>query len=297
MYTRPTYSIKILLRHVTRPLVLIILYSGVVYYTYAHLDVEEIDIPLSISTVLGFAVSLLLGFRTSAAYDRWWEARKIWGAIVNDSRSFARQIITYAKGDKEEIQRLSKLVIAWCYALKNGLRGLDPMPEIVPYLHEEDLRALKNHQNKHNGLLLIMEQRLAFLRKNETIDTFQWMSMDELMRRFSDSMGKCERIKNTVFPVQYRVFTHTGIFIYMVMLPFGMLKSTGPFVIPITATVMFFFRFLELIAHYLQNPFRNKESDTPMSSLCRTIEINILQMLGEDDVPEALKPDDKGVLM
>ena len=275
-----------------------IIYSGSIYYAYEHLDMEYIDLPLSISTVLGFAVSLLVGFRTNSAYDRWWEGRKIWGAIVNDCRSFMRQYIGFADVSAEEKKSVANLIIAWCNALKAVLRNQDPIQAIEPFVTEEQLATLQQqHSNVPNGVLTLMAGKLKDARTQEAIDGFQFISLNETLNRLCDSMGKCERIKNTVFPIEYRVFTKTAIIIFMAMLPFGMLESTGLFVILISTVVLFFFLFMERIAHYMQNPFRNKPSDTPMSALCRTIEINLLQMIGAEKIPEPIQVDKKGILM
>ena len=109
--------------------------------------------------------------------------------------------------------------------------------------------------------------------------------------------GKAERIKNTVFPTQYRTYTHIGLIFFMLMLPFGMLLSTGPFVILICFLVSLFFFMLEAIAIYLQDPFQNRPSDIPMTALCRTIEINLLELVEASQIPESLKPDARGILM
>lgn len=297
MYTRPTISLKIFARNGARPLFLMIIYSGSIYYAYEHMGMEYIDLPLSISTVLGFAVSLLVGFRTNSAYDRWWEGRKIWGAIVNDSRSFMRQFISFADVNEEEKRSIANLIIGWCYALKSTLREQDPIKAIGPYIPEDKMMLLCKHKNVPNGLLTLIGEKLKDMRGQDAIDTFQYISLNDTLNRMCDSMGKCERIKKTVFPIEYRLFTKTAIFIFMLMLPFGMLKSTGIFVILISTVVLFFFLFMERIAHYMQNPFRNKPSDTPMSAICRTIEINLLQMIGVENVPDPIKPDKKGILM
>jgi len=123
------------------------------------------------------------------------------------------------------------------------------------------------------------------------------VSLDHTLKNLCDHMGKAERIKNTVFPTQYRSYTHRGLIIFTIMLPYGMLFSTGPFTILICILVSFFFFMLENIAYFLQDPFKNRESDIPMSALCRTIEINLKELVEDDNIPELLKPDSRGVLM
>lgn len=270
-----------------------------IYFAYDYLGFEEIDIKMSIATVLGFSVSLLLGFRTAASYDRWWEARKVWGGIVNDSRTLVRQSIGFTgKGEIiPEVKELTYYMIAWCYALKNGLRRLDPLEANKKYLSEIDQKNIGRVSNKHNEILKLMQLKLSELKAKEKIDSFQYLALDGTLKQLCDHMGKCERIKNTVFPEHYRRYTHSGITIFMIMLPYGMLYSTGPFVIAICIIVNFFFLMLESIAYSLQDPFKNTPNDTPMSALTRTIEINLLEMIGEEELPQKLLPDENGVLM
>lgn len=270
-----------------------------IYRLYDYRGIEALDIPMSISTVLGFAVSLLLGFRTGEAYDRWWEARKIWGAIVNDSRTFTRQLMGYlgTESHSKEVKELSYYNIAFNYALKNSLRGVDVSEEIKPFLSNNDFNEVISHQNVPNAILLLMERKIHQLKKKEAITNYEFVELDKTIKRFCDHMGKCERINNTIFPVHYRYFTHVGIIIYIMMLPFGMLQSTGYFMIPLVTVIYFFFVTLERIAFTLQDPFMNRGSDTPMSSICSTIEINLKQMLGETDLPEKVGMNDSGAIM
>lgn len=274
-------------------------YVTAIYFAYEYLGWEALDIKMSIATVLGFAVALLLGFRTSASYDRWWEARKIWGGIVNDSRTLVRNCIGYMglEGHQSDIERMAKYQMAWNLALKNGLRGLKTAKEITPYLTAEELTQVTGAQNVPNAILKLMTQLILDWHTAGKIDSFQMVSLNETLKQLCDHMGKAERIKNTVFPVQYRIYTHEGLMIFCVMLPYGMLLSTGPFVILICTLVFFFFHMLENIAYFLQDPFSNRGSDIPMSSLCKTIEINLKQLVGMDNVPEKPAPDKNGVMM
>jgi putative membrane protein len=272
---------------------------GVIYYAYAFLGIEALDIKMSIATVLGFAVALLLAFRTSASYDRWWEARKVWGGIVNDSRTLIRQVINFTNPEQPvpEARQLAYYQMAWCHSLKNSLRELDPLDGLDAYLTPEDLEKLTGINNVPNHLLMLMEKVLFQLRESGQLDAYQFVTVDQTLKNLCDHMGKCERINNTVFPIQYHSYTYRGIVIFTLMLPYGMLFSTGPFVILICTIVAFIFLMLDQIAAYLQDPFNNTKSDIPMSALSRTIEINLRQMIGDHEVPEPLKPDKNGILM
>jgi putative membrane protein len=299
MYTRKTRSFTALLKDFGPQFLWYAPYVTAVYYFYEHLKQDHLDIKMSIATVLGFAVALLLGFRTSSAYDRWWEARKIWGGIVNDSRTLVRQVIGFTSGTSilPEAKKLANYQIAWCNALKNSLRNLDPLEGLDVFLSSTEIKYISSKNNKPNEILKLMVTLMAKLKADGKIDTYQMVALDQTLKQLCDHMGKAERIKNTVFPTQYRSYTHRGLIIFTVMLPYGMLFSTGPFVILICVLVSFFFRMLENIAYYLQDPFMNRPSDIPMSALCITIEINLKELVEEADIPESLKPNAEGILM
>lgn len=301
MYTKIKLPIRSLFHRLWKMVGFISVYSVFVYGVLYFLDFEAYTLPMTILSILGTAISLLLGFRTNAAYNRWWEARQVWGAIVNDSRTLIRQANGFINPDyqdkKEAILKLSKLQIAWSYALSNGLRKLSTDRELNEYLEEEERNFVLSHNNHHNAILQLLENKIADIYRKGGLHTIQFTSMDHTLKSLCDSMGKCERIKNTAFPVQYGHYIMYSIFIFMLLLPIALVADTGIMVIPISFIVVFFFAMIDAIAKFLQDPFENKKSDTPMTALCTTIEINLLQLAGEDAVPEALKPDKYGVLM
>lgn len=299
MYTRKTRSINILVKSFGKQLIWYVPYLIAIYISYEYLGFKNLDVKMSIATVLGFAVALLLGFRTSATYDRWWEARKIWGGIVNDSRTLIRQLVAFT-GSKvvlNETKKMANYQIAWTYSLKNSLRDLDPLENLDSFLTADEIDYIRTKNNKPNEILKMMSSLLAEIHEKNTIDSYQMVAIDETIKGLCNNMGKAERINNTVFPTRYRSYIHRGIIIFTVMLPFGMLFSTGPLVIPICILVSFFFYMLESIAFSLQDPFMNRNSDIPMTALCRTIEINLLELIEAEDIPSPIKPDKHGVLM
>lgn len=299
MYTKKTRSFNVLLKSFGKQLAWYLPYVTAVYVAYEYLGFKNLDIKMSIATVLAFAVALLMGFRTSASYDRWWEARKIWGGIVNDSRTLIRQLISFTGGSEiiTETKQMCNYQIAWCNSLKNSLRDLDPLEGIDEYLSNDEIAHLKTVNNKPNEILKMMSKLLADLKKTDKIDSFQMVAIDQTLKNLCDEMGKAERINNTVFPMRYISYIHRGLIIFTIMLPFGMLYSTGPFVVLICVLVSFFFFMLENIAFTLQDPFMNRPSDIPMSALCRTIEINLLELIGAEEIPTLIEPDKNGVLM
>lgn len=299
MYTRSFRSIPTVLNLYKFQFMWYAPYVTMVYVAYHYFGYTAIDIKMSIATVLGFAVALVLSFRTAASYDRWWEARKIWGGIVNDSRTLVRQLIGFTDVEviTPETIKMTHYQIAWCKALRNSLRGLNPIDELENHLTPEEIQYISKRNNKPNEILKLMEKVLHQLKKEGKIDTYQMVALDHTLKNLCDHMGKCERINNTVFPTQYRSFTHMGIVIFLLMLPYGMLYSTGPFVILISVLVSFCFSMLENIAFYMQDPFNNRDADIPMSALSRTIEINLRELIGEEVDLKPMVPGKNGVLL
>ena len=248
----------------------------------------------TVPTILGTALSLLLGFRTNQSYQRWWEARIVWGAIVNDSRTLLRQLLTFTQAGASDIapvhRRMAYRQAAFCYALGQSLRRLDAVAPIKHLISDEELRAIQTHDNLPNALLLHHGSDLSDLLERNRINPFQQVQMDATLRRLCDSMGKCERIKNTVFPSAYNLIIYFFLYMFVASLPFALVESFGLGQIPIVIGVAAIFFLIEKTAIYLQDPFENKPTDTPMTAIARTIEINLRQMIADESVPEKLAP-------
>ncbi|WET48424.1 bestrophin family ion channel [Chryseobacterium indologenes] len=242
---------------------------------------RKISLPLNIPALLGTAVSLLLAFRTSQSYERWWEARTVWGAIVNDSRTFVRQVIQFLPAEDHKMVRdFAERQIIWTYALGESLRKLPFSDKVQNYLDEHKISAV----NIPNALLDAHSRQLKEV-GNSKLTEFQQMQLNDMLTRLCDSMGKCERLKNTVFPRSYSVLVHTLIYVFAVILPFGLDDSQLIVEILVTFLVPIVFITIEKTSIMMQDPFENRPVDTPMTSLAQTIEINIRQMIGEQNVP------------
>jgi putative membrane protein len=267
-----------------------------------YYPLQSLHIPIALITVPGTVIALLLGFRTNSAYDRWWEARIIWGAIVNDSRSWVRQLLTFvdfgghSSIEFGHIRKMAMRQIAWNYALTGHLRKLDTTSSFQDWLEDTEMRAIKTKTNVPNALLYNQGQDLKKLRDSQLIDQYQFVCLDNTLTRFTDSMGKCERIKNTVFPTSYSLLVDTLIYMWILFLPFGLIENIGLILIPTAVSLAFSFLAIDRIAYYMQDPFDNLPSDTPMFALSRAIEINILEELGEKSIPDPVQSVD-GVLM
>lgn len=251
------------------------------------------DIPLAITAIMGTAISILLSFKLNQSYDRWWEARKLWGSIVNDSRSFVMQLQSLVTADeKATIKKMALRQIAWCYALTQSLRNYNiPQVGLQKFLNEEDFAYLNKHNNKPLALMQQHREDLSRLKQQNKLELFAQLQLDSTLVRLCDAMGGAERIKNTVFPVTYRIFLHFIIYIFVVFLSISLKDVPLHFEILILLVISIGFFLLERSATYMQDPFENKPTDTAMSTISRTIEINILQLIGEENVPQPLKPE------
>lgn len=300
MYVKEVFSIWRLLKGIWPGVLGVTTYAALVFYLYQYQDWHFLVFPISIISVVGTALSLLLGFRTNSAYDRWWEARKAWGAIVNDSRTLVRQTLSFTDaGAVEKIQlveNVAHLQIAWCFALCNSLRRETVLVDASLHLNPEELEYISKHDNKPNAILLLIEQRITDAYQKGYLKPHFFQNIDETLRRLTDSMGMCERIKNTVFPTQYSFFVHMTIFIFTLILPMGLIDSIGRIAIPITFVISVLFFYVEGISYIMQSPFEGNHNDIPMRSLSRTIEINLLQIIKAPVIPDKILPKDGYVM-
>lgn len=249
------------------------------------------DMPIAIPAFIGTAISVILSFKISQSYDRWWEARKIWGGIVNDSRTLVLQLQSFvAAGQHPAIKQIAYRQIAWCFSLGQSLRGQDATANLNKYLADDDLHYLTKHSNKPLALLQLNTLQIAKLREEGNMELFSQVQINNTLVAFSNHMGMAERIKNTVFPQTYRLFLHFFIYIFVVTLSISLGEIQSIFEIPLLLVISSSFFLLEKSATHLQDPFSNRPTDTPMTTIATTIEINIKQLLHEDNVPEPLPP-------
>jgi putative membrane protein len=264
-----------------------------------HFTAEQIydyipDLPIAIATFLGTAISVLLSFKMSQSYERWWEARKIWGAIVNDSRSFVLQLQAFLKepGSEGQIKTIAYRQIAWCFCLGQSLRGQNPLENCEQFLSEEDLKKINRHKNKSLGILQLTIDEISTLRNQNRLSDFEHIQLNNTCVRFTDSMGAAERINTTVFPTIYRMFLHFTIYLFVILLSIALKRVMLIYELPLLMLISFVFFILEKTAYHLQDPFMNRPSDISVTAISRTIEINIRQLLNEENVPEPITKDE-----
>ncbi|MCF0069040.1 hypothetical protein LZD49_01070 [Dyadobacter sp. CY261] len=273
------------------------IYGIAIEVIYQNFHITNISIPMTVHSVLGTIISLLLAFRSNQAYDRWWEARIIWGAIVNDSRTFARQILSLVEDplEPERIdgfkKRMIKRQIAWCYALGKGLRKDDPMPMISKFVSEDEVEYLKDYDNKHVGIIQLHARDLNNALKQGWVNPYQQVELDQTLTRLCDHMGKSERIKNTVFPATYSLYIHLALHFFILLLPFGLVQLFGFLMVPVLVVITACFFLIEKMAIHLQDPFENKPTDTPVLSISRNIERDLKQMMKDQHVPQVFQPE------
>lgn len=277
-------------------LIFITIYASVIAIEDRFFHFFNITIPLSVPMVLGTVLSLLLAFKSNQAYDRWWEARIIWGAIVNDSRSLIRQMLCFIDDPynsveiKDFIERFTNRQIAWCYSLGMSLRNRMSINKISKYLTPEEIAFISKHDNIPNALLELHARDLKYALNAGWLNKYQQVEIDGTLVKLTDSMGKCERIKNTVFPVTYTLYTHFSLFFFVLLLPFALLEIFGVLEVLMVIAISSSFFLIEKMAIHLQDPFENKPTDTPVTAISRTIEVNLKQMIEGTDMPKAVIP-------
>ncbi|MFT7612605.1 MAG: putative membrane protein [Parvicellaceae bacterium] len=263
-------------------------------YDYHLLELSVVPV-----SILGGALAIFLGFRNNSAYDMWWEARKVWGGVVNISRTFAMEsgsFVTevFAKGDvsDEEIAKIQRDLsyrhLAWINALRIQLRGQDTWEDLKPFLSEEEYQLLASDRNR--ATMLLHRQGIALKKAHEKgfLDDFRHMQMENRIKEMYDLQGKAERIKKTIFPYYYSYFTTIFLWLFVILLPFSLVHDIHWAVIPITTMISFVFMMLNKAGTITEDPFEGRAADIPLSSLCRTIEIDVRQQLGETDLPEKM---------
>ncbi len=262
----------------------ITLYTLLIALLYNSYHTTRITIPIAIPAILGTVISLLLGFRSNQAYDRWWEARHIWGAIVNDSRTLGRQVMnfTHDSFDDDNIkvfqQRMIKRQIAWTYCLGRHLRGHSATRILEKYLDAHEMEYVCSVDNIPSALLNLAGRDIKLAMEEGWINRFQQVEMDNTLSRLCDAMGKCERIKNTIFPSTYSLYIHLSLMLFIALLPFAVIEYFGYFEVPLVVAIAACFLLIEKMAIHLQDPFENKPTDTPMTTIAKGIETNLSQL-------------------
>jgi ion channel-forming bestrophin family protein len=282
-----------IVREVWKPLAVLFVWDVVVTVTYYVLPFKAPSLPL---TIFGSALALFLGFRDTSAYQRWWEGRVLWGAMINASRSLSREVRNFLPGDEMRDLRRSIVLrqIAYVNALRCQLRRQPVQEEVLRFLSGGEAEPALKRSNIANGLLDGAGRRIDDARRQGWIDTILQARMESTLVDIANAQGGMERLKNTPLPNQYRFFPTFFTHLFCVLLPIGLVETLG-FATPLGSTIagLMFLAVLQ-IGEDLVDPFSNTVHDVPLTAMCRTIEIDLLQSIG-DDAPDPLQPV-KGVL-
>jgi putative membrane protein len=329
MYTARKLSLHFVIRFAWKPLMMFSVYAIVIVCLYELAGFHFLALPFVPIGLVGTAVAFYVGFKNNSSYERLWEARKIWGALVNISRSFTVQLLDYlqpCEGMAEEALQEHKRILvhrhlAYINALRIQLRQRqiweikdDPFTDIVTedtpfvnqnllqeikhYLHSDEAEPLYNRSNTATHILRKQNEHINFLASKGCIDSYKQVALGNIVAQLYDQQGACERIKSYPFPRQYAYFSETFVWMLAAVLPFGLIGELAKYggdswvwlAIPMSVVISWVFYVMELIGDRSENPFENGVNDIPMTAICRTIEIDLREILGEKEIPARVQP-------
>lgn len=276
------------------------------------------NIPISVVTILAAALSIYLGFRSNNAYDRWWEARIIWGALINYSRAWSRQCLTFIRSKSEDDQNIvtelqRELVyrhIAFAKALRIFLRGgasvaheqtkelyqvTNDINDIAPFISKEEFLKVSQADNPPNVLLDIQGKRINWALDNGYLSDYQMVHLDQTLVEFNNIQGRSERIKNTAFPRSYSYFQRLFVWTHGLVIPFAYVRYLDWWAIPVAFVLNYVFFAIDFVGSRTEDPFENRYDDVSLSAISKTVERNLKESLGEKELPMKEKPID-GIL-
>lgn len=271
--------------------------------TLTHGDLFRLKITLSVIpfTLLGLPLAIFLGFRNSAAYDRFWEARKLWGELVHLSRSLVRQCVTLIDGEQAPAPngdlldmrvRMTYRTIAFSHALRHSLRDEALSTDLQPLLPTAEWVALQATSNAPDWLLRAQGRDLAAAVRHGQIPDCLAANIDRTLSAMAASAAGCERIRRTPLPFSYTLLLHRTAYLYCFLLPFGLVDSVGFMTPVVVALIAYTFFGLDALGDEIEEPFGTQPNDLPLDALCRTIEIDMREALGETTLPAPLAPVD-----
>lgn len=266
------------------------------YFFNLYVLTPHFDMPAIVPTMLGTALAFFIGFNNNQAYDRWWEARKIWGALVNDSRNWARHVIFYTHQSDQmpsaELESWRKTMVmrhlGFVYALKENLRG-SSAKVYRDFLSDEDIAAAERESNIANAILSLQTRDLDALYRKEAIDGYRFLEMSGVITRLCEEMGQSERIKNTIFPTTYSYYSRFFIWIFIICITLVTSDIVNLWAIGVGTLVGYIFLTIHTIGQALLNPFDYIPTGIPLDQISRTIEINLLQAINHPTIPDPIR--------
>lgn len=278
-------------RHVMRTLQPVLLfmtiYSGITCYLVLDvfkLHEKDFHSTISMHSLLGIVLGLFLVFRTNSAYDRWWEGRKLWGLMVNNTRNFSFKINSFLpKDDIENRNFFSKMIYNFAYSVRENLRQGVDLTKLEP-VGDDFLSKFSGIKHVPNKVSAMLYDRVNQLYQDKKITGDQLFMIDKELKEFSDILGGCERIRNTPIPYSYSMYIKKFIFIYIVTLPFGFVTQTEYITVPIVVLISFVIFSVELIAEEIEDPFGRDINDLPTDELTAKIRDNVNEILHTEPV-------------
>lgn len=253
------------------------LFSAIITYVEIHYFQWTFKNSSIVHSILGFVLSMLLVFRTNTAYDRWWEGRKVWGEIVNNSRNISLKLNAFLnhKASKKE---LVNLIINYNFALKDHLRNKNGSSQFIEFpetLHSE----LTNATHWPNAIAKELFSKINTLYQTKEISDSQLLLLNEELKSFTNSAGACERIRNTPIPYSYNLFLKKIIFLYVITIPFMFATDFRYGTILISMSMLYVFASIELIAEEIEDPFGEDDNDLPLDDICQRIKANLIEIV------------------
>uniref|UniRef100_E1TB12 Bestrophin-like protein n=1 Tax=Burkholderia sp. (strain CCGE1003) TaxID=640512 RepID=E1TB12_BURSG len=265
-------------------LALIFAISVVAVAAHDHL----LPISLNLNTtapfsLVGIALAVFLGFRNNASYDRWWEARKLWGQLLNDSRSLTRQALTLRARQlpQEDLIEFCTALGALAHALRHQLRRTDPRDDLAARLPPALLERVMASRYKPATLMLVLGEWVQRHAQSGAIDPMAVLAFDRNLNGLSDVIGGCERIASTPLPFAYSVMIHRTVYFFCASLPFGLVDSIGIFTPVFAVFVAYTFMAHEAIASQIEEPFGTDDNDLALNTMSIIIEDAMRDLRGE----------------
>jgi putative membrane protein len=241
-------------------------------------------------TLLGITLAIFLGFRNTVSYERYWEARKLWGTLLNDGRSATRQTLSLCDAPAAEQRAFVHGLIAFVHALRHQLRGSASAQQTAALLLPEWQQRVEGARFPPAMILLCLGERIAVWRRRGELSAIAAAELDRSLGRLGEALGGCERIASTPIPFAYSVLLHRTIYLYAFLLPFGLVDLIGDMTALVVVFVSYTFFALDALAEEIQEPFGLEPNDLALDAISVMIETTLREMLGETSLPPAAQP-------
>lgn len=326
MHSGRRFTLKEVIYWTRRDIILFAIIATIPTALYYFLNIKWLVIPWVAIGLIGTAAAFLIGFKNTQTYNRLWEARQIWGSIINSSRAWGILVKDMVKADKLEIQLLIYRHLAWLTALRYQMREpriwenaelksnkeyarffkvpekeIPLETELKKFLNQEELTYILSKKNRATQIISLQSKHLRLLKESGKLTEFDFIELEKTLTTLYDHQGKSERIKNFPYPRQFATVNQMFIRLFISVLPFGILQEFGKLTkelgdefiwatVPCSLVVGWVFYMMERIGEATENPFEGSANDVPISNISRTIEIDLREMLDETDIPAAITP-------